>query len=131
MVRRELYGDIIRSKRARNPLERRLLRETGRRICVIEVQGPLFFGSAERLIRRIGDIEPAPSHVVLDLRRLEGCQYSAPDERRIVDALEAGRYIAPFVVPEIRMRGAGRDDEIIEANRAVVQRDDPARDVDA
>jgi glutaminase len=77
VVRRELHGDIIRSKRARNPLERRLLSDTGRRICVIEVQGPLFFGSAERLIRRIGDIEPAPSHVILDLRRVPSADEAA------------------------------------------------------
>ncbi|MCX5497736.1 glutaminase A [Kaistia dalseonensis] len=69
-IRRELHGDVIHSKRARNPPERKLLKETGRRICLVEVQGPLFFGSAERLIRRIGEIDPRPSHMILDFRRV-------------------------------------------------------------
>ncbi|WP_336802067.1 glutaminase A [Kaistia sp. MMO-174] len=77
VIRRELYGDIIHSKRARNPLERRLLSETGRRICIIEVQGPLFFGSAERLIRRIGDVQSTTSHVILDFRRVPSADEAA------------------------------------------------------
>ena len=70
VIRRELTGDVVRSKRMRTPEERRLLDHEGRRICLVEVQGSLFFGSAERLLRRLDHLAATADHLILDLRRV-------------------------------------------------------------
>jgi glutaminase len=51
VIRRELRGNVIRSKRVRTPEERALLDEKGASICLLELQGARFFGSTERLFR--------------------------------------------------------------------------------
>lgn len=70
VIRRELYGKVVRSKRMRTPQERRLLDEVGGRVCLIELQGALFFGSTERLLRRIDEIAEGLDFVILDFRRV-------------------------------------------------------------
>ena len=69
-VRSESDGAIVRSKRARTRRERQLLDEKGVRIGLIEAQGALFFGSAERLARRIEARLKACDHLIVDLRRV-------------------------------------------------------------
>jgi glutaminase len=77
VIRRELSGDVIRSKRMRPPEERRRLDEAGRAIRLIEVQGGLFFGSTERLVRRIDEVATEADYVVLDLRRVHDADTAA------------------------------------------------------
>ena len=69
VIRREYRADSIRSKRLRRPSELRLLNRHGSRIAAIEAQGPLFFGSVERLTRRLAQLHPGASHVIVDFRR--------------------------------------------------------------
>lgn len=76
-IRRELFGNIIRSKRQRTPEERRILDDVGKRICVVEVQGSLYFGSAERLVRRIEEIGKEVDYVIADLRRVHEVDQAA------------------------------------------------------
>jgi glutaminase len=70
VIRNELRGDILRSKRRRGAQERFVLDQFGRSICVIEAQGALFFGSAERLVRRIKELEGEAEFLILDMRRV-------------------------------------------------------------
>jgi glutaminase len=70
IVRREIGGDIVRSKRLRSPAERRILDADGARIRLIELQGALYFGTAERLIRRLESLPGAATTIVLDFRRV-------------------------------------------------------------
>ncbi len=53
MIRRDYRADLVRSNRLRTPEERNILAERGGKIAVLEAQGPLFFGSAEQLLRRL------------------------------------------------------------------------------
>jgi glutaminase len=69
-VRRELTGDVVRSKRRRSARELALLAETGRKIRILEVQGALFFGSAERVLRRAETLSVECSHLIFDMRRV-------------------------------------------------------------
>ena len=69
--------------------------------------------------------------VVLDLGGLERSQDAAANQRRVVDALQARRERLPFLVAEVRMRRARCDDQIVERERPVVQRDLVFRSVDA
>jgi glutaminase len=69
-VRRAVDGSTVRSKRRRSPKEAELLRAEGARIRIIELQGPLQFGSAESLSRTVmADLE-GTSHLVVDVTRL-------------------------------------------------------------
>jgi glutaminase len=81
VIRRELRGDVIRSKRMRTPEERHLLDEAGRRICLLEVQGALFFGSTERLIRRADQLAETADFLILDFRRVHDADDAA---RRLI-----------------------------------------------
>ncbi len=77
VIRRELRADVTRSKRVRGPAERRVLDAEGRRIAILEVQGPLFFGSTERLLRRVGALAGDADHLILDLRRVPSMDEAA------------------------------------------------------
>jgi MFS superfamily sulfate permease-like transporter len=71
VVRRSYRGDVVRSKRIREPRLTEYLAATGHRIVVFELEGPIFFGTAEKLARHI----EAATHgdtvfVILDLRRV-------------------------------------------------------------
>jgi len=70
-VRRTYHGDAVRSRKARDPNLAEILAAHGRRIIVFELEGPIFFGTAEDLATRV---EAAASggarHVVFDLRRV-------------------------------------------------------------
>ncbi|MFD0981942.1 glutaminase A [Tropicimonas aquimaris] len=70
VVRRRYRGDEVRSNRVRSHREFDLLSERGREIVVIEAQGPLFFGSAERLIRKTADFAQDARVAIVDFRRV-------------------------------------------------------------
>ncbi len=79
VVRREVGGDIVRSKRLRSPQETRILDENGRRIWLIELQGALYFGTAERLIRRVDALAGTVDWVILDFRRVHALDRAATE----------------------------------------------------
>ena len=85
VIRREVAGDVVRSKRLRTPEERRLLDEKGSGISLIEVQGALFFGSTERLLRRIDQIAADAEYIILDVRRVHEVDQAA---RRLLIELD-------------------------------------------
>jgi glutaminase len=88
VIRRELRGDVVRSKRLRTPEERRLLDEAGSRICLVEVQGALFFGSTERLLRRLDHVAATADYLILDFRRVHNADEAA---RRLI--IEMGDWL--------------------------------------
>lgn len=69
IVRREYRLDKVRSKRLRSRAESALLDAEGHRTAVLEVQGPLHFGSAELLIRRMSQLCVECEAVLVDFRR--------------------------------------------------------------
>jgi glutaminase len=70
VIRREMRGDVVRSKRARAGLEARILDEQGGAIRVIEAQDALFFASAERLLRRATLLAREARYLIIDVRRV-------------------------------------------------------------
>jgi glutaminase len=70
VIRRVYHGDRIRSSRVRTAQERDLLETEGFRIAVIEVQGALFFGSTEQLLRRIAELGATARYIVVDFKRI-------------------------------------------------------------
>jgi glutaminase len=77
VIRRELHGDVVHSKRLRTKEERALLDEVGAKVCLVEVQGGLFFGSAERLLRRLDELAADTEYLILDLRRVHEVDQAA------------------------------------------------------
>jgi sulfate permease, SulP family len=71
VVRRKYRGDVVHSRRTRSPALRDFLVRHGDRIVVMELEGAIFFGSAERLTRAIEiELARATEYVILDLRRV-------------------------------------------------------------
>ena len=71
VVRRSYRGDVARSKRMRDSELTELLLREGRRIVVFELEGALFFGTAEELAARIeASARASVAVVILDLRRV-------------------------------------------------------------
>ena len=70
-IRRLYRCDAVRSRRSRDPAELEVLHMQGASVLVIELQGALFFGSADRLAQ-IVDSETAEgtAALLLDLRRI-------------------------------------------------------------
>ncbi|MGC2855475.1 glutaminase A [Novispirillum sp. DQ9] len=69
-VARTYTGDKVRSKRMRCPRQAAFLDAEGRRIAALEVQGDLFFGAAEQVLRHAAEAAATASHVILDLHRV-------------------------------------------------------------
>lgn len=69
---RKLYRcDTVRSRRYRDPAELEVLRRTGASVLVIELQGALFFGSAERLAQIVDQETGGGTAVLLlEMRRI-------------------------------------------------------------
>ncbi len=71
IVRRLYRCDRVRSRKSRGAAAMAKLEAQGRAILVIELQGALFFGSAERLAQIVaGETAAGTSAVLLDLRRV-------------------------------------------------------------
>jgi MFS superfamily sulfate permease-like transporter len=71
IVRRTYRGDAVRSKRMLEPRLTEFLAEAGRCIVVFELDGPVFFGTAEKLAREIeAAVRNDARFVILDLRRV-------------------------------------------------------------
>ena len=74
IVRHRYDGRQIHSKRLRRNEDRELLDARGGSIVVFQLQGDLYFGTAEKLARTVEQlrdgVEDEATHVVLDVRRI-------------------------------------------------------------
>ncbi len=70
VVRRSYRGDAIRSKRRRSNAEEEILNRQGATICVLELQGNLFFSTIEQVLRRVTKEMASFSYLILDLKRV-------------------------------------------------------------
>jgi glutaminase len=77
IVRRSYFGGAVTSKRQRADREQKVLDAIGRRIMTYELQGGLYFATAEQLLRRIAADAGDASFVVLDSHRISRADHSA------------------------------------------------------
>ena len=70
LVRAVHDGTVRSSRRIYGPEEARRLAGERRRIKVVELEGAIFFGSAERLVTEAERWADTADHIVLDLRRV-------------------------------------------------------------
>jgi glutaminase len=70
IVRRQYLGSVVRSKRFRDERAAAALSETGAAITVFELQGDLFFATAEALSRTVAFGSGDVRFLILDCRRI-------------------------------------------------------------
>jgi SulP family sulfate permease len=70
VVRRTYRCNQTHSKRVRNLAHTRLLKERGAKILVIELQGPIFFGSAEEVAKEIFTACDGARYIILNMKRV-------------------------------------------------------------
>jgi anti-anti-sigma regulatory factor len=71
VVRRVIAGDSMRSRRSRNAQQMAVLSLLGSRIAVIELEGVIFFGTADDLLMRVDQcLREGATHVIVDLGRV-------------------------------------------------------------
>ena len=70
VIRRELHGNRHHSLRQRSISRMRELEREGWRIVLLELEGPLFFGTAEKLSRAIERHAAKAEYLILDFRRI-------------------------------------------------------------
>jgi SulP family sulfate permease len=70
VIKHVFRGDVLRSRRVYPPDALAILEAQGRRMAIFELQGPLFFGSADALARAV-DREAGDAEIVLlDMRQV-------------------------------------------------------------
>ncbi len=77
VIHRKVFGNQVYSKKSRVLAERAILNEKGKQTIIVELQGQLFFGTADQLL---SEIEPNLSdsrYVLLDMRRVQSVDYTA------------------------------------------------------
>jgi MFS superfamily sulfate permease-like transporter/CRP-like cAMP-binding protein len=114
---RKLYRcENVRSRRYRDPAELEVLHAQGASVLVIELQGALFFGSAERLAQ-IVDRETAHgiAAVLLEMRRITEIDSTGARILGDIDAALATRGIKLALVLSARTETAARLADIFHA----------------
>ena len=70
-IRRELPGQTIRSHVQRNEKEDQLLTELGKKVIILELEGPLFFGTSDRLLTKLEKLsKDAFDFILMDFTRI-------------------------------------------------------------
>lgn len=77
VIRRKAFGNQLFSKKSRMTTERIILEEKGKQTVIVELQGQLFFGTADQLL---SEIEPFMAHckyIIIDMRRVRSVDFTA------------------------------------------------------
>ncbi len=71
VIRREYCGDTIHSRKTRDPVQTAALAKHGGQIAVLEVEGPVFFGTSDALNARLDALASGDAtYVILDVKRV-------------------------------------------------------------
>lgn len=71
VIRRSYRCDAVHSRKTREPQQTAVLGDHGARILVVELEGPLFFGTAENLADHIESaLRTQTEYLILDMRRV-------------------------------------------------------------
>jgi MFS superfamily sulfate permease-like transporter len=87
VIRRTYRADVVRSRRTRDPRLMELLSVEGRKIVAFELEGPIFFGTAEYLAAQVETaLQQETSYVLLDLKRVNELDSTGA---RVIQQLQA------------------------------------------
>jgi sulfate permease, SulP family len=85
VIRSKTYGNQMFSRRVRLPEEMSILERCGDRTVIFELQGSLFFGTADQLLSALEPELQTRTYVVLDMRRVLGVDVTAA---RVLEQIE-------------------------------------------
>lgn len=77
IIRRKLLGNETFSKRVRTHAEMEILTQRGGRAAIVELQGSLFFGTADQLYRALEADLKVRDFLILDMRRIQTVDVTA------------------------------------------------------
>jgi MFS superfamily sulfate permease-like transporter len=117
-IRKTYRCDTVRSRRARSPAELEVLHQQGASVLVIELQGALFFGTADRLAQMV-DLETAggTTALLLELRRTTEIDSTGGRILGDIDAALSARGIKLALVLSSRTETAARLADIFKHDR--------------
>jgi sulfate permease, SulP family len=117
-IRRLYRCDAVRSRRSRDPAELEVLLVQGASVLVIELQGALFFGTAERLAQIVdGETAKGTVAVLLELRRITEIDSTGARILGDIDTALAARGIKLALVLSGRTETAARLADIFRRDR--------------
>jgi sulfate permease, SulP family len=117
-IRRLYRCDTVRSRRYRDPAELEVLHAQGASVLVIELQGALFFGSADRLAQIVdSETAEATSVVLLELRRITEIDSTGARILGDIDAALGARGVKLALVLSGRTETAARLADIFQRDR--------------
>jgi anti-anti-sigma factor len=117
-IRRLYRCDAVRSRRYRDPAEMELLHGQGASVLVIELQGALFFGTAERLAQIVDrELAKETVAVLLELRRITEIDSTGARILGDIDTALAARGIKLALVLSGRTETAARLADIFHRDR--------------
>lgn len=132
VVRRAYRGDTVHSRKTRSPRRMEILQAEGGRILVLELEGPIFFGTAEALTRRIDVDGAGVTFLVLDLKRVNeidttGAQILLQIQRRLqgdgkqlaLSHVVPGSPVGDIVADTGILRALTRDRVFVDTDRAL------------
>ncbi len=127
VVRQKHYGNRVFSRQIRSEREMEVLAAHGDRTVVFELQGSLFFGTADQLYSALEPELDRRRHVILDLRRVQTVDVTAAHMlERIEDALtERGALLLFSALP--RRVPSGRDMQAYFSEMRLAAAEHPAR----
>ena len=114
-VRRLYRCDGVRSRKSRDAAQMALLEAKGASILVVELQGALFFGTAERLAHTINAETATPtSDVILGLRRVTEIDSTGARILADIDAALARKNIKLALVRSDHAEAAARLSDVLD-----------------
>jgi sulfate permease, SulP family len=117
-IRRLYRCDTVRSRRYRDPAELEVLHVKGASVLVIELQGALFFGTADRLAQIVdSETAQATSAVLLELRRITEIDSTGARILSDIDAALGARGVKLALVLSGRTETAARLADIFQHDR--------------
>jgi SulP family sulfate permease len=127
IIRRKLLGNETFSKRIRTHEEMEILTAHGNRAAIIELQGSLFFGTADQLYLSLEPELKTRDFVILDMRRIQTVDVTAAHLLEQVKDMLAERHgflifsAIPLVLP------SGRDMQQYFDQVGLIRPDSPVR----
>lgn len=87
VVRRKTFGNSHFSKKRRLPDEMHILETMGSNIVIFELQGTLFFGTADQLFTEVAPVINTSRLIILDMRRVNFIDFTAAHMLKHIHAL--------------------------------------------
>ncbi len=105
-IRQVVHADRHNSRKVRPAADAELLREFGRRIALVELDGALFFGTAEKADEEIERLAQRADYIVIDFERVS--EVDASGARVLLQAADAVRRAGRHLLLAGMVPGDGR-----------------------